>query len=189
MKKFAFIAALIFASCTGGNDTQKTEQAIDELMEAYAKERTKPYDDITAEYDKKEDCLSIEMDGKMLNACYEVYYKDLLTDNPSSYAKSFLISMVLFDPEVKMVYNMEFKIDGISFKASPSMVNKYNNSIALGFSSGESYYKAIELISHINVNADIWLNTNKGKIEIPYHDVTNLQAMAISYRMDGGTFE
>ena len=84
---------------------------------------------------------------------------------------------------------IQFKIDGISFKVSPSMVNKYNNSIALGFSSGESYYKAIELISHINVNADIWLNTNKGKIEIPYHDVTNLQAMAISYRMDGGTFE
>ena len=191
MKKVAFIIVmLLITACTGSKDTQQTEQAIKELMESYAKEHTRADDDIIAEYDEEQDEIDITYKGKMMNVCYALRFKALLTDNPQSYAERFLISMVLFDSRIKSVSDIEFKIEGISFKMIPHSVKPIGKYLSVSFTcSEESFCKTMDILSHPHAILDAWLNTNIGKIEIPLYDITNLQAMALSYRLDGGKFE
>jgi hypothetical protein len=191
MKKLVFaIAALLLIGCSKEKDVQQTEQAIKELMESYAKEHTRADDDIIAEYDEAQDEINITYKGKMMRVCYALRFKDLLTDNPQSYAERFLISMVLFDSRIKNVSDIEFKIEGISFKMNPYSVKPIGKYLSVGFTrSEESFCKTMDILSHPHGILDAWLNTNIGKIEIPLYDITNLQAMALSYRLDGGTFE
>lgn len=192
MKKIVYIiAALAISACTGNdsNTYQKEAEKLSELLENYMAN----YDDssdIKAEYNKEDGCIDMSWKGKMLNASYELRFKDLLTDNPQSYAEDFTIYAVLFDTTINVVRDMEFSIHGVSFKVKPSMMEHYDKFIALGFtSSDELFTKTLELLSHQSGVVDAWLNTNRGKIEIPFYDVTNIQAMAINYRLDGGKFE
>ncbi|MBO4550791.1 MAG: hypothetical protein J5733_08675, partial [Bacteroidaceae bacterium] len=70
---------------------QQSEQAIKEFMEAYAKDHTDADDDITAEYNEESDCIHMKWKGKMMTISYDLRFKDILTDNPQSYAEDFLI--------------------------------------------------------------------------------------------------
>lgn len=184
------VALLMIAACSRVNDSAILKEKEREVLEKIVSDYNDEDSDIKAEYNKEDGCIDMSWKGKMLNVSYELRFKDLLTDNPQSYAEDFTIYAVLFDTTINVVRDMEFSIHGVSFKVKPSMMEHYDKFIALGFtSSDELFTKTLELLSHQSGVVDAWLNTNRGKIEIPFYDITNIQAMAINYRLDGGKFD
>ena len=131
------------------------------------------------------------MKGDMMNVSYKLFFKDLLTDNPQSYAEGFIISMVLLTDKIKSVSDLELTISGVKCKIIPHLKEQLSDKVvALGFSDlDESFCKNMEILAHTVSPASAVLNTNIGRIEIPDKDVFNLQTMAHSYILDGGKFE
>ena len=128
----------------------------------------------------------------MMTVSYDLRLKDIFTEEPQSYAEDFLISIVLFDSSIKNVSDMEFKIEGFCFKIVPFSVKPIGKFLSVGFGLShieEPFNETMKLLAQSHGLVEAWLNTNKGKIEVPFYDVTNLQAMALSYRLDGGKFE
>jgi hypothetical protein len=191
MKKvLLLIAAILLAACNRSNNTEQTEQAIKEIMSSYAKVYDDRDRDITAVYDEKEDCIDLKWKGEMMNVSYKLFFKDLLTDNPQSYADKFIIVIILPATEIKSVSDMELTISGVKCKITPCLNELLGEKIVtLGFSDlEESFCKYMDILGRITSPVSAVLNTNKGKIEIPFNDMVNLQAMAHSYILDGGTF-
>lgn len=192
MKKIVYIiAALVISACTGNdsNTYQKEAEKLSELLENYMAN----YDDssdIKAEYNKEDGCIDMSWKGKMLNVSYELRFKDLLTDNPQSYAEDFTITMVLFQEGINSVTGLVFDTGGVAFNVTPFVVTPCDEFTVVGFTNAEeSFIKAMNYLSVPQHNVTVWLNTNKGKIDIPLYETINLQGMAISYKINGGTFE
>lgn len=192
MKKLAIlIVPFLIASCTG-KDTQQQEQAIKEFMESYAKEHTDPDDDLTAEYDEERDCIHMKWKCKMFNVSYDIRFKDLLTENPTSYADGFMISMVLFFKGVTQIDRLEFVYEGIKYKMLPctsETLNEKGVAMAGFLMSDKTSVECLKMLSVLSGVVTGKIYTNKGPIDIPIDDVYNLRGMARSYVIDGGTFD
>lgn len=192
MKKTTILiaAAFLILGCTG-NNPQQEEKAVREFMESYSKAHTDE-GGVSATYDEERNCIDMSMKGDMINISYQVHFKDLLTENPTSYAESFLISMVVIQKDVTDITGLEFVYEGIKFEALPfhyETLDKKGIATA-GFSAeDESTRKCLDMLSKISYIKDAFYRTNKGTFRIPSEDITNLQAMARSYILDGGKFE
>ena len=144
------------------------------------------------QYDEQCQCVNLSWKCKTLTASYKLYFKDLLSDNPTSYAKDFLISMVIFKEGVTEISRLEFVYEGITFKAIPftsETIDEKGVALAAFNASNETTISCFNMLSNLSGLVTGKICTNKGAINIPLDDVFNLRGMARSYVIDGGKFE
>lgn len=194
MKKAITLLAVFFliAACTHVQDSselkEKEREALEKIVSGYNDDDS----DIKAEYDEKNQCINLSWKCETLTASYDLHFKDLLTENPTSYADGFRISMALFVKGVTQIDMLEFNFEGIKFKVLPFVSNTIDDrGVAMaGFrASDDSSVECFKMLSNLSGLVTGKIHTNKGPIDIPLNDVFNLRGMARSYVMDGGKFE
>lgn len=194
MKKFAyFIFALAFAACTSNvsNTYQQEAEKLSELLKNYM-DNYDDSSDIKAEYDEERQCIELSWKCKTLTASYDLHFKDLLTDNPTSYADGFRISMVLFYKGITKIGMLEFDYEGTKYKMLPLTSETIDDRgvVMAGFlPSNDANAECLYMLSNLSGLVTGKIHTNKGPIDIPLEDVFNLRGMARNYVIDGGKFE
>ena len=68
---------------------------------------------------KKNQCINLSWKCETLTASYDLHFVDLLTENPTSYADGFRISMVPYIKGVTKIDLLEFDYEGIKYKMLP----------------------------------------------------------------------
>jgi len=186
------VALLMIAACSRVNDSailkEKEREALEKIVSDYNDEDS----DIKAEYDEERDCIHMKWKCKMFNVSYDIRFKDLLTENPTSYADGFMISMVLFFKGVTQIDRLEFVYEGIKYKMLPytsETLNEKGVAMAGFLMSDKTSVECLKMLSVLSGVVTGKIYTNKGPIDIPLDDVYNLRGMARSYVIDGGTFD
>ena len=195
MKKVVILIAVVFAlsACTNKGETPQTPNDTErEALEKIVSDYNDDDSDIKAEYDEKKQCINLSWKGETLTTSYDLHFRDLLTENPTSYADGFIISMVTFQKGVTDITKLQFVFEGIKFDVIPMYSNTIDDrGIAMaGFSiRDEPTKKCLELLSHLESPITAKIYTNKGTFRLPDEDVVSLMSMTRSYVMDGGKFE
>lgn len=193
MKKVVILIAVVFAlsACTNKGETPQTPNDTErEALEKIASDYNSS--NIKAEYDEKGHYIILSWKCETLTASYNLHFKDLLTENPTSYADGFRISMVLFIKGVTKIDMLEFNYEGIKYKALPYVsetIDERGIAMAGFFPSNDTSIECFKMLSNLSGLVTGKIHTNKGPINIPLDDVYNLRGMARSYVMDGGKFE
>ena len=194
MKKIILFALVVFimAACSNNQDKAKQEQQEREALEKIVEKYNEDDSDISAEYDEDERCINLSWKCETFTASYDLHFNDLLTENPTSYADGFCISMVLFIRGVTKIDMLEFNYEGIKYKVFPFAAETIDDRgiTMAGFSTREESTKeCLKMLSNLDGLVTGKIYTNKGPIDMPLNDVLNLRSMAHSYIMDGGKFE
>lgn len=194
MKKIhIIIAALAIAACTGNNSNtyQQEAEKLSELLENYMAN----YDDssdIKAEYNKEDGCICLSWKSETLTASYDIHFKDILSDNPTSYAEGFRISMIVRREGATQITKLEFVYEGIPFKMIPYSSDAIGDGglvMAAFLQSDKSTKDCFKMLSNLSGVVTGKIYTDNGTIDMPLNDVFNLRGMARSYVINGGTFE
>ncbi len=196
MKRIAlvFIASAIMYGCNSNSNSNDSGvcSVPDEKIDAFAQTIVEGYSgEIKAEYDKSNQRIDLSWKCKTMTVSYHLLFKDLLTDNPTTYADGFLISSTLFAKGVTEIKRMEFKYEGITFNAVPfcsETIDERGAALAGFSSSDKENTECFKMLSNLSGVVTGKFITNKGEIEIPLNDVFNLRGMARSYIIDGGEF-
>lgn len=186
------VALLMFAACSRLQDSSELREKEREALEKIVSDYNDDDSDIEAEYDEKKQCIKLSWKCETLTASYDLHFRDLLSEKPTSYADGFRISMVLFYKGVTKIDMLEFNYEGIKFKVFPFVSEKIDDKgIAMaGFhASDDSSVECFKMLSNLSGLVTGKIHTNKGPIDIPLKDVFNLRGMARSYVIDGGKFE
>lgn len=186
------VTFFIIAACAHVQDSAKLQEKEREALEKIISDYNDEDSNIKAEYNEENQCLNLSWKGETITSCYDLHFKDLLTDNPTTYADGFVISMVTFQKGVTEITSLQFVFDGVKFDMTP----QYSKTIddrgitMAGFSiHDESTKKSLNVLSHLESPVTAEICTNKGTFRLPDEDVLSLMGMARSYIMDGGTFE
>ena len=167
---------------------QREREALENIIEKYNDQDS----DISAEYDEEKQCINLSWQGETLTTSYNLHFRDLLTENPTSYADGFIISMVAFQKGVTDIVKLQFVFEGITFDMIPLYSNTIDDrGIAMaGFGiHDESTKKCLGLLSHLASPVPAKIYTNMGTFKLPDEDILSLMSMTRSYIMDGGKFE
>lgn len=186
------VALLMIAACSRVNDSAILKEKEREALEKIVSDYNDDDSNIKAEYNEEKQCIELSWKCETLTAIYDLYFNDLLTDNPTSYADGFRISMVLFYKGVTQIDMLEFNYEGIKFKMLPVMSHTIDDEgvVMAGFLlSDDSTVECLKMLSNLSGLVTGKIHTNKGAIDIPLNDVFNLRGMARSYIIDGGKFE
>lgn len=187
-----FIASFIMIGCNSNSNDNSRRSIQDGKIDAIAQTIVKDYDgEIKAEYDKKNQRINITWKCKTMTVSYHLLFKDLLTDNPTTYADGFSISSVLFVKGVTEIKRMEFKYEGITFNAVPfcsETIDERGVAMAGFNSSDKENTECFKMLSNLSGVVTGKIITNNGDIPIPLNDVFTLRGIARSYLIDGGEF-
>ena len=196
MKRTFSITLVLLLLLTGCNSSKKEianlEKQMNEAMAKLAKEYNDDDSDIKAEFIDGDESLELSWNGKTMTASYDLHFKDLLSDNPTSYADGLLISMVVYQDGIERVTRMEFTYKGVSFHTIPFTSNKIGEKgmAVAGFSvNDESTRECLYLLSNLAAEVEGKICTNKGSIEIPLGDILGLAGFVQSYITNGGELE
>lgn len=194
MKKAITLMAAFFmlAACSRVQDSSKLKEKEREALEKIVSDYNDEDSDIKAEYDEKNNCISLSWKCETLTASYDLHFWNLLSEKPTSYADGFRISVVLFYKGVTKIDMLEFNYEGIKFKVFPFVSETIDDrGIAMaGFhASDDSSVECFKMLSNLSGLVTGKIHTNKGPIDIPLNDVFNLRGMARNYIIDGGKFE
>lgn len=187
-----FAASLMITACTRLQDSTKLEEKNREALEKIVNDYNGKDSDIKAEYNEEKQCINLSWKCETLTASYDLHLVDLLTENPTSYADGFGISMVLFIKGVTKIDMLEFNYEGIKYKMLPFTSHTIDDrgvTMAGFHASDDSSVECFKMLSSLSGLVTGKIHTNKGSIDIPLNDVYNLRGMARSYIMDGGKFE
>jgi hypothetical protein len=182
----------MFTACARVQDSSKLGEEEREALEKIVCNYNDKDSGIKAEYDEKNNCINLSWQGETLTTSYNLHFRDLLTENPTSYADGFIISMVAFQKGVTDIVKLQFVLEGITF----DMIPLYSNTIddrgitMAGFGiHDESTKKCLGLLSHLASPVPAKIYTNMGTFKLPDEDILSLMSMTRSYIMDGGKFE
>ena len=194
MKKTLCLLVVLFmiAACTRVQDSSELGEKEREALEKIVSDYNDDDSDIKAEYDEKKQCINLSWKGETLTTSYDLHFRGLLTENPTSYADGFIISMVTFQKGVTDITKLQFVFESIKFDMIPMYSNTIDDrGIAMaGFSiRDEPTKKCLELLSHLESPITAKIYTNKGTFRLPDEDVVSLMSMTRSYVSDGGKFE
>ena len=194
MKKIITLLVALFtiAACSRVKDSAILKEKEREALEKIVSDYNDDDSNIKAEYDEERQCIELSWKCETLTAIYDLYFKDLLTDNPTSYADGFRISMVLYYKGVTKIDRLEFNYEGIKYKMLPvtsQTIDDRGVAMAGFLLSDDATVECLKMLSNLSGLVTGKIHTNKGPIDIPLNDVFTLRGMARSYVINDGKFE